>query len=296
MLAAIDLGTNSARLLIAKVEDKQVQDVHRHRIVTRMGAGINEQGLIGPEALGRTAAALEEFHRLILSKKVADVAVMGTSAARRAGNREELAKLVTDLFGKDLRILTGREEAQLSYAGAVSALAELPPETLPAVVDIGGGSVEVCIKVKGQIQALSVEMGAVRCTENPIPDEIMRKLLLPVEQMLEQVQPVVPVGVGGTVTTLAAMDQKLAVYDSRRIHGYRLYRLKVDEMLQLLQSLPLAQRKELPGLEPARADIIVAGTRILLMMMEVLKADYLTVSEADLLHGAIMELDQGLWL
>lgn len=290
MLAAIDLGTNSARLLIGKVEDGKVKTVQQHRKITRMGAGIQEEGLISREALKSTESALEEFQQIMVAQGVADVTIIATSAARRASNRDELAHIVRGIFHRELRVLDGREEAHLSYEGAVGTLPELPDDLVPAVLDIGGGSVEICTKVQGDVQALSFEIGAVRNTETPISDETMGSLLLPMVEMLEQERPFILVGVGGTVTTLAAMEQKLAVYDWKRVHGYRLYREQVKAMLNLLNSLSLDQRKCLPGLEPARADIIVAGTGILLFIMDILKTNVITVSEADLLHGALMEL------
>ncbi|NLL18322.1 MAG: Ppx/GppA family phosphatase [Clostridia bacterium] len=291
MLAAIDLGTNSARLLIGKVENGKVKTVQQHRKITRMGAGIREEGLINRAALDSTASALEEFQQIMVALGVADVTVIATSAARRASNRDELARIVRGIFHRELRVLDGREEARLSYEGAVGTLPRLPGDLVPAVLDIGGGSVEICTKFQEDIQALSFEIGAVRNTETPISDEIMGSLLLPMVEMLEQVRPFTLVGVGGTVTTLAAMDQKLAVYDWKRIHGYRLYRNQVKAMFNLLNSLSLDQRKCLPGLEPGRADIIVAGTGILLFIMDILKTEAITVSEADLLHGALMELN-----
>lgn len=290
MLAAIDLGTNSARLLIGEVEDDKVKTLQQYREITRMGAGIKEQGLFSREALERTRVALERFQQIIFSQRVADVTVIATSAARRASNRGELAQLVANIFHKEMKVIGGKEEARLSYEGAVNTLAELPGDLTPVVLDIGGGSVEICTKVNGEIQALSFEIGAVRCTETPITDETMIGILMPMVEMLPPVRPLALVGVGGTITTLAAMEQRMAVYDWKRIHGYRLYRHQVDDILKLLNSLPLEQRKCLPGLEPGRADIIVAGTRILLNTMDILKTDLLTVSEADLLHGALIEL------
>lgn len=290
MLASIDLGTNSARLLIGRVEDNRVITVRQHRIITRMGEGLKETGNIEAKALARTAAALKEFHQLISKEGVIDTIVIATSAARRASNGEKLAEEVYRIFGKDLRILDGQEEGILSYKGALTVLPGELCDGMPVVIDIGGGSTEVCFEKGAQLHALSLELGAVRCTENPISDRELKQKLIPLVEMLVGYPALVLIGVGGTVTSLAAMDQQLVIYESGKINGYILERDQVAKWLKILETLTLTERQSLPGLEPARADIIVAGTKILLSIMEILKAQRLIASEADLLHGALLEL------
>lgn len=290
MLASIDLGTNSARLLIGRVEDNRVNTVRQHRIITRMGEGLKETGNIAPAALARTTAALEEFQQLISEEGVIDTMVIATSAARRAANRGQLAQEVGRILGKKLRVLEGQEEAMLSYKGALTVLPGKWDGGIPVVIDIGGGSTEICFEAGARLKALSLELGAVRCTENPITDRELRQKLIPLIEMLAGNPAPVLVGVGGTVTTLAAMDQQLAVYDSGKINGYLLEREQVAKWLKLLENLTVPERQSLPGLEPGRADIIVAGTKILLSIMESLKVQQLIASEADLLHGALLEL------
>lgn len=290
MLASIDLGTNSARLLIGRVEDNRVISIRQHRIITRMGQGLKETGNIEPQALARTVRALKEFYRLISQEGVTDTVIIATSAARRASNGEELAREVYRIFGKELRILNGREEAMLSYQGALTVLPGELCDGMPVVIDIGGGSTEICFEAGARLQALSLELGAVRCTENPISDRELKQKLMPLVEMLAGYPASVLIGVGGTVTTLAAMDQQLVIYDSGRINGYTLGRDQVAKWLKLLETLTLPERQSLPGLEPGRADIIMAGTKILLSIMDSLKAQQLIASEADLLHGALLEL------
>lgn len=293
MLAAIDLGTNSARLLIGKVTGGQVRTVRRHRVVTKMGAGLKETGRLAPDALARTSEALAEFRRLTVEHGVGGISIVATSAARRAVNVEELVQEVDRIFGVKLRVLSGEEEAVLSYKGAASVLpAELRAKR-PVVIDIGGGSTEICFQDEGgRLQALSLELGAVRLTENPLPDQELRQKLVPLQKMLAGYASYVLVGVGGTVTSLAAMDQRMVVYDEEKINGYRLSRQRVDRWLHVLASLTLEERQALPGLEPARADVIVAGTKILWAILDSLQVPAVLACEADLLHGLLLEYDQ----
>ncbi|HHW06879.1 MAG TPA: Ppx/GppA family phosphatase [Clostridia bacterium] len=289
MLASIDLGTNSARLLIGQVNRHRVITVRRHRIVTKMGTGLKETGHIERAALARTAAALEEFRRLIEEHQASTVAIVATSAARRAANVAELVREVERIFGVKLRILDGREEAILSFKGALSVLPAGWRERMPVVIDIGGGSTEICFQAEDGLRALSLELGAVRLTENPISAAALRQKLVPLQGMLAGCQAFVLVGVGGTVTSLAAMEQRMLVYDEEKINGYRLSRSTVDKWLAILASLTLAERQKLPGLEPARADIIVAGTQILQGIMDSLGAAEVLACEGDLLHGLLLE-------
>jgi len=290
VLAAIDLGTNSARLLIGAVTGGRVFTVHRHRVVTKMGAGLKETGFLTPAALARTRAALEEFRRLTAAHGVAAVRIVATSAARRAVNAEELVQEVRRIFGVDLRILDGREEAILSFQGAASVLPADLKEKGPVVIDIGGGSTEICFQDDGELRAVSLELGAVRLTEHPLTEEELQEKLVPLRKMLDGCPSSYSlVGVGGTVTSLAAMDQRLVIYDEEKVNGYRLSRQAVDRWWGVLEALTLEERKRLPGLEPARADIIVAGTRILRAILASLQAPAILACEADLLHGLLLQ-------
>lgn len=291
MFGVIDLGTNSARLLVGDVKEDKIKVFLRKRSVTRMGQGLGNHGVILPEARKRTIKALEQFKQILLEKPIDRLEIFATSAARRATDLVWLEEGIQNIFQQNLRILSGQEEALLSYRGAVKGLGQLVLEgELPMVVDIGGGSSEVCTMFNGSLQAFSLEIGAVRDTENPVSEEKLTELLEPLKEIAKLHQPLKLIGVGGTVTSLAAIDQSLRVYDSNLIHGYFLSYVKVKELLQRLTCLTLAKRRELPGLEPERADIIIAGTKILLAIMTKLNCKELIVSETDLLDGMLFSM------
>ena len=187
-------------------------------------------------------------------------------------------------------MISGEEEAYLSYLGACQSL---PGVKQGAVVDIGGGSTEFTFSsrgpsVPGTLTSRSIPLGAVRLTEQPLLlSEILAKLK-PVLEDLRAMKPVSLIGVGGTITTLAAVDQALPVYDPERVHGYRLSRAAVERILFFLATKTNQERKQVSGLQPERADIIVAGTTILWTILGSLEVELITVSEADLLDGIIL--------
>lgn len=291
MFGAIDLGTNSARLLVGKVKADQIEVLLRKRQVTRMGEGLGSEGEILAEARIRTIHALKHFKQLLQEMPIKQLEIFATSAARRATDLAWLEGAVTSIFQQSLRVLSGEEEALLSYQGAVKGLGQLVDETkLPVVVDIGGGSSEVCTIVDGCLKAISLEIGAVRETEKPITEQEMDSLLEVLTEITQLEQSLKLIGAGGTVTSLAAIDQSLKVYDSNLIHGCFLSYTKVQKLFQRLRGLTLEQRRNLPGLEPERADIIIAGTKILLAVMNKLNCREIIVSERDLLDGMLLSM------
>ncbi len=285
-VGAIDVGSNSTRLLVADIEENgTVIPVARELKTTRLGQGISGGVLLG-EPVERTLAVIRHFNDIAERAGAQHVMVAATSAVRDARNKDEFASRVKLLTGRDLLVLSGEEEARLSYLGVTSGL-ELPGEIV--VVDIGGGSTEFTWRYKDDIKCASVKAGAVRMTETGYGGGEIRFALKETLQAVARDGFDEVVAVGGTATTLAAIELGLRQYDPGKVHGYRLEFEAVVGLDEKLHALSLEERKRLPGLQPQRADIIPAGTRILRRVMQELHAGHVTVSEADILYGLVLE-------
>lgn len=284
--AAIDIGTNSTRLLVVEKTGGGLKIVESRLSTTRLGKGIGAGKLL-PGAMERTIAAVGEFHRKALQLNAGRVVAAATSAVRDAVNRAEFLDLVRRKTGLEVRVLSGEEEAALSYRGVLSGLAVDPESTV--VMDVGGGSTELIWTEEGRLRLASVNAGAVRLTEAGQAEENAAVLLRPLLEKVNRSPGQSLVGVGGTVTTLAAVDQKLEPYDRERVHGYVLTAASLKRILAELKSMSLEERRAVPGLQPERADIIVAGVTIVKLVLEGLALERLLVSESDILFGLVLE-------
>lgn len=301
LYAAIDIGTNSTRLLLAKLKHGQISTVYKDLHITRLGTGMTRGRELPASAVEHTISVLYNYRQVIDEYQVSRWRVVATSVVREADNASAFIVAVYRATGLKVEIIPGEEEAQLSYLGVCQAL---PGVAYPVVVDIGGGSTEFTfstlqagdnppkLEQGGEDFALhnySIPLGAVRLTEQPRLLSQILPLFRPVlEEIGSQRQPLV--GVGGTVTTLAAIDQALQPYDSERVQGYRLTRDSINRILFELSAKDSEERMKVPGLQPERADIIVAGTTIIWAIIGYLGRPYLTASEADILHGIILQL------
>ena len=288
-MAAIDIGTNSTRLLVVRKSGAGWIELARRLAGTRLGEGIRGGVLLRP-AMERTAGAVASFHREALELGARRVVAAATSAVRDAANREEFLTLVAAKSGLAVRVLSGGEEARLSCRGVLLGLDLDPGATI--VVDVGGGSTELIWSEGGIQRLVSVNVGAVRLTGTGERDgwgDGLGAAIGPVLETVRRPRAGNLVGVGGTVTTLAAIDQKLVNYDPSLIHGYVLTLERIKSIHCLLAGLSLEDRKKVPGLQAARADIILAGVEIVLAVMEGLNAGSLVASESDLLAGLILE-------
>ena len=287
-VAVIDLGTNTTRLLVADVEDGRVDDVVRHTKITRLGEGVDSRRRLLPLPIARVRNVLADYRRELEALGAERVLAVATSAIRDAENGEAFLGEIEWSYGFTTRLLSGEEEAELTRRG-VAGGRELDPDAL--VLDIGGGSTELITEG----ERASIDMGSVRLTErflhsDPPAREQLDAAANGVRELLPDLQPREAIGVAGTITSLAALE--LGEYDPERIHGYRLSREAVEAQLERLASLPLAERRELPGLDPDRAPVIVAGAVIVDEVMKRYGLDELEVSERDLLHGAALEAAQ----
>jgi exopolyphosphatase/guanosine-5'-triphosphate,3'-diphosphate pyrophosphatase len=285
-IAAIDVGSNSIRLLVADVPAGGViTPVLRNMQTTRLGQGFAGGRLAG-DAMKRSLDVVDEFVRQARRAGAEKIIPAATSAVRDAANREDFMHAVYSVTGYALRVLSGREEARLGYLGATGALDNVRDAL---VIDIGGGSTEFTWPGRGEIRFRSVNAGAVRMTEGGFGNGQIRAVIGGTLRDIRRDNPAGVIGVGGTVTTLAAMAQEMRAYDPGKIHGYRLAAAKIAELYNKLRELPVAARRRLPGLQPERADIILAGTLILIRILQGLNMDSVLVSEADILYGLIIE-------
>ncbi|GAA0504256.1 hydrolase [Paractinoplanes deccanensis] len=298
-VAAIDCGTNSIRLLVADVEGGRLTDVARRMEIVRLGEGVDRTGRLSEAALARTKKALEVYAAEIESSGASRVRMCATSASRDADNAQEFRDMVRGVLGVDPEVITGDEEARLSFAGAVAGLAAEQPYL---IVDIGGGSTEFVTGGADVSGAISMDIGCVRMTERhlhgdpPAPSEIVaaeRDIRAAVDVALAAVPAQdarTLVGLAGTVTTVVALAQGLPAYDPARIHHARVTYDQVAAVTESLLAMPVAERLALPVMHPGRADVIGGGALILRIIMERAGQSSVIASEHDILDGIAYKL------
>ena len=296
-VAAVDLGTNSTRLLVTDVVDGRLDEVVRRLEITRLGEGVDERKRLLPSPIARVRNVLTGFRREAEQLGIERTLAIATSAVRDAENGEAFLGEVEWSYGFQTRLLSGEEEAQLTFRG-VSLGRELAEETV--VIDIGGGSTELVVGGSDGVGFHeSLDLGCVRLTERflhsdpPTDEELaacaaaVRGLLA--ERVASNVRPRTAIGVAGTITSLAALDLGLAEYDPDQVHGHVLSSESVVTLLERLAALPVAERREIPALDPGRAPVIVAGAVILREALAHFGLDCLEASERDILDGAALE-------
>ena len=306
-LAVIDLGTNTVRLLVAEVTvPPSWRAVHADQRVTRLGEGLQPRGPLSEQPMTRTARAVQDYVARARMHGATAIRIVGTSAVREAQNGRDFAERLARTTGARVDVVSGDDEARLTLRGLQHGL------TLPSgrvtVFDIGGGSTEYVVAQQGTLEAaVSMRLGVVPLAERfAFPDRVeparYDAMLAEVRGRLErELPPAIRsapiealIGTAGTVTTLAALDLGLAVYDPERVNGHRLTRAAVERQLARLGALTVAQRGALPCLEPGRADLIVPGIAIVVATFAQLRVDALVVSEYGLREGimdALVESD-----
>jgi exopolyphosphatase/guanosine-5'-triphosphate,3'-diphosphate pyrophosphatase len=300
-VAAVDCGTNSTRLLVSDARGTTLERLMR---ITRLGQGVDAAGALVDEAVDRTLTVLREYREIMDRHGVDRVRITATSAARDADNRDEFLSAAEKVVGARPELLSGDDEARLSFLGATADLDAADGPFL--VVDIGGGSTEFAVGTTEPEGVMSVDIGCVRLTEKylhhdpPAPEELSQAISV-VRDYLDDVAREVPgssdartlVGLAGTITTVAAVEMGLPSYDRERIHHFRLTRAAAEDVFRTLATETRAQRVHNPGLEEARADVIVGGTAILVAIMRAFEHDECLVSEADILDGLVRSLLDG---
>ncbi len=295
-VAVVDIGSNSLRLFLCTGLVAGAPEGERMTTVTALRRGAADDGTVTDAALERLDACLRDYGARLRAFAPDAIAAVGTSAVRDAPNRGEVVRRVRENLGTDLVVLTGPQEAEMSYTGARLAA---PGDEDIFVVDIGGGSTEI---VRGDLAgprtAVSLDIGSVRCTDThlnadpPTREDRARLVAAAADTagaVFDAVGRGIPmIGVAGTITTLAAIA--IGEYDRNRVHGARITRAAVEEMIVRLGDMPLAERRAVPGLHPDRAPAVVAGACIAAGVMDAAGADHLTVSERDLLDGVALRL------
>ena len=304
-VATIDIGTNTVLLLVAeRGADGVLRAVEERATITRLGEGVDRTSCLAAAAIERTRTCLAEYAGVVSGAGAERVAVVGTSAMRDAGGGEELRAHIRAALGVEVRVVSGEEEARLTFRGALSGLPMDAADEV-AVFDIGGGSTEVVVGRPGDPPALafaqSFDVGSVRLTERHVahdpPTTEERDIITRAARdafarvpALPGLQAQAPIGIAGTVTTLAAVSLALVPYDGARIHGHILPRADLEAVVARLAGLDLASCRDVPGMEPKRADVIVAGGLIALALVDHWGATAIRVSDRGVRWGLAEEL------
>lgn len=304
-VAAVDIGTNSVLLLVAEhTPESGLRPLEERATITRLGQGVDASQTLSPAAVTRTNECLAGYAAIVRAARVERVGVVGTSAMRDAQGGRVVVDRVRELFGEPPRVLSGDEEARLTFRGALSGIT-VEPTSEVVVFDIGGGSTEVICGGRGGEESFSYlrsfDVGSVRLTERlspgdpPDPREL-EIIRLAIREIFASGAPLPkaaePIGVAGTMTTLAAVSMGLREYDPARIHGHVMSRSELDEVVKRLTSLPLAARRQCPGLDPKRADVIVAGGVLALEVLDQLGASAVRISDRGVRWGLAEELSR----
>ncbi len=299
-VAAIDCGTNSIRLLIADIDGNNFREVVRDMEIVRLGQGVDETGQFHPDAIARTLAAVDKFAAEIAKRGVEKIRFCATSATRDATNRHLFVDGVRERLGIELEVISGDEEAALSFAGAIK---DLDPSNGPfLVVDIGGGSTEFVFGTSTVEAARSVNIGCVRMTErhfasDPAKSEQIEAARTDIQAAIAQAAAVVPitqaktlVAVAGTATTVAAAALELPEYDRYAIHLSRISAQQTHDAATMFANTSREQRLQLGYMHPGRVDVIAAGALVLSEIMKATGATEFIASESDILDGMAFSL------
>ncbi|MFA5889950.1 MAG: Ppx/GppA phosphatase family protein [Actinomycetota bacterium] len=299
----VDVGTNSVRVLVAEADSRDLRDVERDLLITRLGEGVDRERRLGDDPMRRTVAVIAEYVQRCRAAGATKIRVIATSAVRDAANREEFLTAVKDACGIRPDVLAGEEEARLGFAGATASIAAPEPYL---VLDIGGGSTELVRGAAGAERFVSMDIGAVRLTERHIHSDPPTTADLALaradaEEHLARAIRVVGdepvgtlVGLAGTITSAAAIHLGLEGYDRDAIHHARVPRAAVDGIRRRLSALTSQDRRRLPAMPRGREDVIVAGLVILESVMDRFGCGEVLVSESDILDGAALALARGL--
>jgi exopolyphosphatase / guanosine-5'-triphosphate,3'-diphosphate pyrophosphatase len=301
-VAAVDLGTNSTRLLVADVDGGELEEVSRRLTITRLGEGVDSRRRLLPVPIARVRNCLADYRRELESLGAERTLAIATSAVRDAENGEAFLGEIEWSYGFETRLLAGTDEAAMMIRGVMAGRAALDDAL---VVDIGGGSTELVLAEAGEVAlSESLDVGCVRITERFLRSDPPSRPELAgagayVRSLLPRLEAKSAIGVAGTVTTLATLDLGDAEYDPARTHGHRLALSSVEAQLERLAAMTTEERLAVPGIEPGRAPVIVAGIVVLREVMNAYELDEIEASERDILHGAALaaaelpELEEG---
>ncbi len=294
-VGAVDIGTNSMRLLVADRTGSELSEIERVTTITRLGEGVDRRGMFGAGPIERTLVALRRYGQSMQEAGVERKRAVATSATRDAANRAGFLARAETALGVSPEVISGEEEAALSFAGAGLGLP--PGSRRRVVIDIGGGSTELVAGLHRPDFARSLEVGSVRLTERVVPDRPapaaqVQAATSAVEQALRPVDldpaPEEAVGVAGTFTSLAAMALDLSAYDRAAVHGSRLSSSQLSDLVVWLASLTVEETAGIGSLAPGRAPVILAGAIIARIVVDHLGLEQIVISEHDLLDGVAL--------
>jgi exopolyphosphatase / guanosine-5'-triphosphate,3'-diphosphate pyrophosphatase len=299
VLGALDCGTNSTRLFV--VVAATGEPLAREVRITRLGQGVDRTRTLHPDAIARTVSVLRDYAGTMRRLGVTGARLVATSAVRDAANRDEFLRAASAAAGVEAEVLSGIEEGRLSYAGATADLA--PAVGADVVLDIGGGSTELVVSGRGGLEAVSLDLGSVRLTERDLPSDPPLSAELEaagraIAAELDRAEEAAPalgslpagsrlLGLAGTVSTISALEQRLATYDRARLHHSVLTAAVVDRWCATLAGEPAAARAARPGMVEGREDVIVGGALVLRAVMARFGFGECLVSESDILDGLI---------
>ncbi len=299
--AAIDVGYNQILILIAKIENRSIKDVILAMgEITKLGEGVNSTGFLKKEAMKRSLSTLKDFKKLLDENNVEDYVAVGTAALRESRNSGDFLTMVKDETGIDIDIIPWEEEARLSFVAVVKGLNIDRREVV--IIDLGGGSTEfIFAKDSTLLDRFSFGVGALKMTErflrsDPVSDKEFGEMMCYLKEAFDKVtlkfkdpDLVELVGIGGTVSNLGAMKHKLEVYKPEIVHGSKISIDELNAAIDDLKNKTIAERKKIKGLQPERAELMLAGAGILKAIMIILNIKRITISDIGLRHGIIFE-------
>jgi exopolyphosphatase/guanosine-5'-triphosphate,3'-diphosphate pyrophosphatase len=296
--AIIDLGTNSVKFFLAEIKEGKINTIIDTNEISRLGEGLQKAGIISPEAFTRNIEVLKKFKQIALKHQVDKIHAVGTMCLRTAKNAADFIKAAESQTGIDIKVLNGEQEARLSYLAVVGDF--LDGEENIAVFDTGGGSTEFIFGKGEKLKdRLSLDIGAVRLTEeylksDPVSHAELKNMLgyiidffkrYDLNRKVERL-----VGIGGTLTSMGAVKHKMKDYDPQVIQGSELTLAQIDQMIAQFAEKTVNARKEIVGLQPKRADVILAGAAIVRSVLSIFHLDRLTISDRGLRHGLLLDL------
>jgi len=294
-IASIDIGTNTILLLIAEIEGEKLEPLFEVETIVRLGEGVHKNGILLKEAMNRGLQTLTQYLERCQAMEAQKIFAAGTSALREAKNSDDFLRMIKDRLDLSIEIISGEEEAQLSFLAVARDLKELKKSIL--VVDVGGGSTEFILGKGERIeQWVSLPLGSVRFTEqfllsDPVREKEWEQMERKIEELLVNIphsqEPLSMVAVGGTATTLASVEQGLEEFIPEKIHHFLLKKEGLKNQLLLYRSKTVEERKKIPGLPPNRADVVLAGGAILYRAMEELNCPSVLVSCHGIRYGLL---------
>ncbi len=295
--AILDIGTNSIKFFLFSIKNRKSATIIDTNNISRLGKGLLKTGIISDEAMDRNIEALREFMKSAEEENVKEITAVGTMCLRTAKNSDVFLKKVKDKLGLVIKVIPGEEEARLSYLAVLSTIGNTDKNVV--VFDTGGGSTEFIFGKGANLNnRISLNLGAVHPTEeflvsDPVKDDELEKMQ---DHMMDFFSERITdkradylIGIGGTVTSMGAVMHKMVKYDPKIIQGSQMSLEEVKKQIDLYKNKTIEERKQIPGLQPKRADVILAGAGIINTIMEIFKIDSFTISDRGLRHGLMFD-------